>query len=131
MSGGKPRMCEVLGVEVGQGFSYNGVKFYVNKNGAILYRGEHSGPLSNIILDMINHPEFIYREPLLTPDELATARLLAKAGVKRISRATDDKFYYADSTWPPCESKALGLLFPSVVEGMRLDLTELELEEEG
>lgn len=78
---GKPRICEVLGVEVGERFSVKdqrgGDLLYVDKDGWVKYAED--GSLSSSALQLaINHPEFIIRKPLFSQQEVEDAKTLCK-----------------------------------------------------
>lgn len=79
----KPRICEVLGVEVGQNFKLKGADmgFYVDRDGIVKREeDEASIGLPEICL-MINHPDCIIRKPRFTEQEVEDAKY-----IKRILR---------------------------------------------
>ena len=72
----KPRICEVLGVEVGERFDANNYSdAYVDSTGVVRTK---TGVLmdSDKVCNLINHPDRIIRKPRFTNDEVALMRLL-------------------------------------------------------
>ena len=72
----KPRICEVLGVEVGEHFYIDGFKgeYHVNSDGVLKWGGQTS---CDAIYDAINHPDRIIRKPRFTEEEVAVLRYIA------------------------------------------------------
>ncbi len=82
----KPRLAEVLGVEVGERFhidsEYGGREIWIDKDGDVCTCGD--GPLDPFdIFDAINHPESIIRNPRLTEPEIAICKAV---GAKWVSK---------------------------------------------
>ena len=78
----KPRICKVLGVEVGKRFRIDYPKsmtvwLHINKEGFVVREG---GPknlkIGNLVAWAINHPESIIRKPRWTQQEMDLAKLL-------------------------------------------------------
>lgn len=68
----KPRICQVLGVEVGEPCKiegYNG-EYHINDDGVLKWGGQTS---SDAIYEAINHPDRIIRKPRFTEEEVAKA----------------------------------------------------------
>lgn len=61
----KPRICEVLGVEVGEHFKIEGYKgeYHINYCGVLKWGGQTS---DDAIYEAINHPDRIIRKPRFT-----------------------------------------------------------------
>ena len=79
----KPRICEVLGVEVGQRFNFNDfplcdpVTFFVDEDGNI--RNVRGIKVEvNELCYMINHAECIVRHPRFTPQEVEDAKTIVR-----------------------------------------------------
>lgn len=77
----KPRICEVLGVEVNQNFQFNDFPFdepktyFVDANGEI--RNAHGGEVaSSELCYIINHPDCILRKPRWTEQEVERAKAI-------------------------------------------------------
>lgn len=77
----KPRICEVLGMEVNQNFQFNdfpfdGVKsYFIGTDGEI--RNVHGGEVaSSELCYIINHPDCIIREPRWTEQEVERAKAI-------------------------------------------------------
>lgn len=76
---GKPRICEVLGVEVNQNFQFNDFPFdepktyFVGANGEI--RNAHGGEVtSSELCYIINNADYIIRKPRWTEQEVELAK---------------------------------------------------------
>ena len=76
---GKPRICEVLGVEVNQNFQFNDFPFdepktyFVGANGEI--RNAHGGEVtSRELCYIINNADYIIRKPRWTEQEVELAK---------------------------------------------------------
>lgn len=77
----KPRICEVLGVEVNQNFQFNDFPFDEVKNYLIGTDGEirnvHGGEVaSSELCYIINHPDCIIRKPRWTEQEVERAKAI-------------------------------------------------------
>lgn len=77
----KPRICEVLGVEVNQNFQFNDFLFdevknyFINTDGKI--RNVHGGEVtSSELCYIINHSDYIIREPRWTEQEVERAKAI-------------------------------------------------------
>lgn len=75
----KPRICEVLGVEVGERFTadypYKDLgKMEIWKDGNVLC--EAGNIRSNALCYIINHPECIHKIPRWTPEEVELAKAI-------------------------------------------------------
>ena len=76
----KPRLAEVLGVEVGEKFTFHDRELWVDEQGLMHdLDGYVSG---NTVCDVVNHPESIVRAPRLTEAEVAIMRAV---GAKWVS----------------------------------------------
>ena len=78
---GKPRICEVLGVEVNQNFQFNDFPFdepktyFVGANGEI--RNARGGEVtSSELCYIINNADYIIRKPRWTEEEIVIAELI-------------------------------------------------------
>lgn len=77
----KPRICEVLRVEVNQSFQFNDFLFdevknyFINTDGKI--RNAHGGEVtSSELCYIINHSDYIIREPRWTEQEVERAKAI-------------------------------------------------------
>ena len=82
----KPRICEVLGVEVGERFELGntGIILLVNDDGLLhigLSHGDHKETDMNVnyLVKAINDPDRIIRKPRFTQQEVEDAKVLARA----------------------------------------------------
>ena len=66
----KPRICEVLGVEVGEKFTIADTDYWIEKNGAIFSDGNQRDLVGvSLICDVVNHPDRIIRKPKQEQEE--------------------------------------------------------------
>lgn len=72
----KPRICEVLGVEVGEHFKIEGYKgeYHINYCGVLKWGGQTS---DDAIYEAINHPDRIIRKPRFTQQEVESAKIIS------------------------------------------------------
>ena len=73
----KPRICEVLGVEVGEWFTYPGMStsFQVTEGGFLKCS---DGDLKMCVPALINHPDRIIRKPRFTEQEAEDAKAIKR-----------------------------------------------------
>lgn len=73
----KPRICEVLGVDVGERFRVEGQdeELFVNEQGWVFY-GENGILSSSGIQTAINHPDRIIRKPRFTEQEVERGKAI-------------------------------------------------------
>ena len=126
---GKPRICEVLGVEVDERFSVKDRRgeawLYVDKNGWVKYEEDESLSASALQL-AINHPEFIIRKPRFTQQDIDDAKMIRmvfnKDGiVKRQNKAMVDPY----STLVFNNIYINENMLPSIKEGQEYSLDEI------
>ena len=73
----KPRICEVLGVEVGEKFTIADTSYWIEKNGAIFSDGNQRDLVGvSLICDVVNHPDRIIRKPRFTEQEVEVAKAI-------------------------------------------------------
>ena len=73
----KPRICEVLGVEVEEKFTIADTAYWIEKNGAIFSDGDQRDLVGvSLICDVVNHPERIIRKPRFTQQEVERAKAI-------------------------------------------------------
>lgn len=73
----KPRICEVLGVEVGEKFTIADTDYWIEKNGAIFSDGNQRDLVGvSLICDVVNHPDRIIRRPRFTQQEAERAKAI-------------------------------------------------------
>ena len=74
----KPRICEVLGVEIGEEFRLDaGGPYHITKNGAFLDTfGNY--PNASILCDLMEHPDRIIRKPRFTEQEVEDAKAIKR-----------------------------------------------------
>lgn len=133
----KPRICEVLGVEVDEEFDYkceekrdNGGPWKITKDGKRMYR-DSAGSWNwcfneDMLLELINHPDRIIRKPRWTEQEVEAASVLVRVGVKRIYA---DR--YGGVRWESepfvnsTENRLPRQMFPSILPGQSVALDEI------
>lgn len=87
----KPRICEVLGVEVEERFKSHGYSgtYHVHKSGHVLQEnGEWIAAWA--LADLINNPEKVIKKQCLTDSEIAILRAIP--GAKWLSLCRNSKF---------------------------------------
>lgn len=123
----KPRICGVLGVEVGQKFTVSDTDYWIEKNGAIFSDGDQRDLVGvSIICDIINHPERITRKPRFTQQDIDDAKMIkavfGKNGtVKRYNKATTEPY----STLTFGNIYINENMLPSIKEGQEYSLDEI------
>ena len=125
----KPRICEVLGVEVGERFSVKDQRgealLYVDEDGWVKY--EEDRTLSSSALQLaINHPEYIIRKPRFTEQEINLATVLVE--FRGDDTVTIGK-QVNGHVWWRTKSDEHGILpselFPSIQPGQEYTLDEI------
>ena len=122
---GKPRICEVLGVEVGEVFTadtpYGQFKrCFVDEEGQILNTG------ITVLCYIINHPDRIIRKPPWTEQEVEFARLF-KAACKNVVwiQRNDEKTLVWVVEHSNEEYRLPFRLFPSIQPGQSYTLDDI------
>lgn len=90
----KPRLAEVLGVDVNERFQVNEITLYVDWMGVMRVNDKNGTVSQNAIYTAINHPESIIRAPRLT--EAERIFLQGIPGVKWVSRDVNADDGYVD-----------------------------------
>lgn len=93
----KPRICEVLGVDVGEKFRvvddsarYNSALLEITDKGNIKFKGSVGDVAASIcVIHAINHPESIVRIPNISKTEIEGLQWLQKQGACWLSRDMD------------------------------------------
>ena len=124
----KPRICEVLGVEVGEPFKvdgYGSMNFYIDENGEACSNYTNDPDYCTAIYQAINHPDRIIRKPRFTEQEVERAKAI------RVIYPTAYRLEEADPLiriWDK-EGKLLShvdtALFPSHQSGQSYTLDEI------
>ena len=128
----KPRICEVLGVEIGERFRVDYPKgmtawLHVNEDGFVEREGgANRFKVGNSIAWAINHPEHIIRKPRFTQQEVEDAKAIRRVfgrdgTVKRLNKAMTDP--YSNLTFDNLYVNEG--LFPSIIEGRSYTLDEI------
>ena len=133
----KPRICEVLGVEVGEEFTYDFGKNQVNRHtfkigadGKRYYKDGidtwHLCYSEEGLLVIINHPDRIIRKPRFTQQDIEDAKMIksvfGKNGIiKRYDKATTEPY----STLVFNNIYINENMFPSIKEGQEYSLDEI------
>ena len=124
----KPRICEVLGVEVGQNFKLKGADmgFYVDRDGIVKREEDDKSVGLPEICMMINLPNQIIRKPRFTEQEVEAAK-----AVKVLFPCTTHLIQFQPNE--PVSAKAgdafvvnlNSVLFPSIQPGKPYTLDEI------
>ena len=75
----KPRIAEILGVEVGEPFKvdgYGSMNFYIDENGEACSNYTNDPDYCTAIYQAINHPDRIIRKPRWTKNEIRMAKAI-------------------------------------------------------
>jgi len=124
----KPRICEVLGVEVGERFSISPVEkqLYVSESGNIIDDDRHL--FAQLFVDAINHPDRIIRKPRFTQQEAERAKaikvLLPEINAIKYDGAWTQCLEIVDGTYFQREVITRHL-FPSVEKGQVYTFDEI------
>lgn len=129
----KPRICEVLGVDVNQSFQFNDFPFdepktyFVGADGEI--RNAHGGEVtSSELCYIINHPDRIIRKPRFTQQEAERAKaikvLLPEINAIKYDGAWTQCLEIVDGTYFQREV-ITRYLFPSVEKGQVYTFDEI------
>ena len=72
----KPRICEVLGVEVGERFSVGQYEYWFDQCGDMWCKAEIEEKMAcgGVLCNIINHPDRIIRKPRFTQQEVEAAK---------------------------------------------------------
>ena len=70
----KPRICDVLGVEVEERVKYLDLDIWLDVNGLLHTKDGYAS--GNLVCDVINHPDRIIGKPRWTEEELVIAELI-------------------------------------------------------
>ena len=123
----KPRICEVLGVEMGEKFTIADTDYWIEKNGAIFADGDQRDLVGvSLICDAINHPDRIIRKPRWTEQEVEDAKDI----LRLLEDAHSIKKYAGDIMWI-CNSHNVTMvnanagMFPSLRPGESVTLDEI------
>lgn len=127
----KPRICEVLGMEVNQNFQFNDFPFdevksyFIGTDGEI--RNVHGGEVaSSELCYIINHPDCIIREPRWTEQEVELAKLLYDFRISEsvvIGRTKENILWWRDGD--SAEGLLSDKLFPSLNCGDFVKLSDI------
>ena len=125
----KPRICEVLGVEVGEKFTIADTDYWIEKNGAIFSDGNQKDLVGvSLICDVVNHPDRIIRKPRFTQQEAERAKaikvLLPEINAIKYDGAWTQCLEIVDGTYFQREVITRHL-FPSVEKGQVYTLDEI------
>ena len=134
----KPRICQVLGVEVNEEWRATGndlATYRINEDGDFEYamplysrpgHGKWIGSDLAHLLDFINHPDRIIRKPRFTEEETADAKAAVRfyPSVATIHRAQSGNLLLADAE-NVFVARLPGDLFPSLRPGQAVKLEEI------
>ena len=129
----KPRICEVLGVEVGQEFVVDGMvgSFWVTESGMLRC---DDGDLKTCVPTMINYPEKISVIPKWTNQEVQDAKtILRMFGADNFTHVTKNQDGWpsimdGDGKDPNTGWCSIGMekdMFPSLKPGQTITLSEI------
>ena len=75
---GKPRICEVLGVEPYEKFTIGNFKYWIDQDGDMYLEKEIGGQMEcgGVLCAAINHPDRIIRKPHFTEQEVERVKAI-------------------------------------------------------
>ena len=122
----KPRICDVLGIDIGVPFKvkgYNG-KYHINSDGVMKW--EEQGSSNAAIYEAINHPEHIVKVISLSDQEIETIKAIKNLFpnveyVERIKNSDIVGIGNSENGWIADINNAL---FPSLNPGDSIDVNE-------
>ena len=116
----KPRICEALGVEVGQKFTILDTNYWIEKNGAIFSDGDQKVLVgASLICDVINHPDRIIRKPRFTQQEVEDAKTIKRMfGADNFTHIHKDEDGWTEMMEGPGEDGTIGWCSIGIEEGM-------------
>lgn len=131
---GKPRICKVLGVEVGERFELGntGIVLLVNDDGLVhiaLSHGDHKETDMNVnyLVKAINDPDRIIRKPRFTEQEVEDAKTIKRihSAATHLERSPEEgktlRLIFFDG-----QSRPINIhMFPSIHPGQSYTLDEI------
>lgn len=126
----KPRICEVLGVDVGEQFqvtNFSSADFHFDRTGDLYIEGTNDPEYCSAIIQAINHPDRIIRKSRFTPEEVERAKAIRAlwpdaTGIKAIGDS-DVLTILGTSHWINRDA------FPSIEDGETRPLGDIIGEE--
>lgn len=125
----RPRICEVLGVEVGEcfcikGFCEKDVEFCIKNDGTFSTRPSNVQGSSVALLRTLDHPDRIIRKPRWTQQEVEDAKVLARALLADgFERDTIGDVFATSSV--ACRTLIDSRMFPSLSPGDSVKLSDI------
>lgn len=118
----KPRICEVLGVEVGEWWEYGGLEYSVTEKGLII---DHNNTVHFTgLTGAINQPGQIVHKPRWTQQEVEDAKVLARALLADgFERDTIGDVFATSSV--ACRTLIDSRMFPSLRSGETVKLSDI------
>lgn len=118
----KPRICEVLGVEVGEWWEYGGLEYSVTEKGLII---DHNNTVHFTgLTGAINQPGQIVHKPPWTQQEVEDAKVLARALLADgFERDTIGDVFATSSV--ACRTLIDSRMFPSLRSGETVKLSDI------
>ena len=118
----RPRICEVLGVEVGEWWEYGGLEYSVTEKGLII---DHNNTVHFTgLTGAINQPGQIVHKPRWTQQEVEDAKVLARALLSDgFERDTIGDVFATSSV--ACRTLIDSRMFPSLRSGETVKLSDI------
>lgn len=135
----KPKICEILGVEVGEEFrikGQDGVVFWIRDDGTFATQPVNAPESSKALLRALDHPEWVEHLPLWSHDEVALARVFLKACLNEkdafFIRKVSGRLYWGVDSGGVCsggvvpDDSLLPInLFPQIKNGQKVYLRDI------
>lgn len=134
----KPRICELLGVEVDEEFDYkceekrdNGGPWKITKDGKRMYR-DSAGSWNlcfneDMLMELINHPDCIIRKPRWSQQEVESAKIISVLfpEATHIERLRGSKVLGITGAEDGWIANIESSLFPEIKSGQSVTLDEI------
>lgn len=122
----KPRICDVLGIDIGVPFKVKGYKGKYHINSDWVMKWEEQGSSNAAIYEAINHPEHIVKVISLSDQEIETIKAIKNLFpnveyVERIKNSDIVGIGNSENGWIADINNAL---FPSLNPGDSIDVNE-------
>ena len=117
----KPRICEVLGVEVEERFSVGQYEYWFDQCGNMWCKAgtEEKMACGGVLCNIINHPDRIIRKPRFTEQEVEDAKTIKRMfGADNFTHIRKDQFGLCEMMDGPGDDPNVGWCAIGMEEGM-------------
>lgn len=117
----KPRICEVLGVEVEERFSVGQYEYWFDQCGDMWCKAgtEEKMACGGVLCNIISHPDRIIRKPCFTQQEVEDAKTIKRMfGADNFTHIRKDQFGLCEMMDGPGDDPNVGWCAIGMEEGM-------------